>query len=148
MRLPGLGYRLVLVGAAVAVLVLELIAPLADGDAGAFATRISDNVFQYVYQPTTMSVLALLAFFALRAAWRAFAVRPGEATIVVVVAALFLIGSGPWATLIPGLSDTLVWITTYPANGVARGILIGISIGAVVATVRLLLGFDQPYLDR
>ncbi len=101
-----------------------------------------------MYQPLAMSVLGLLVFFALQAAWRALATRPGEAWIVVGIACFFLIAGGPWATFVPGLSDTLAWITIYPANAVARGILIGVGIGAVVATVRVLLGFDQPYLDR
>ncbi|CAA9280574.1 MAG: hypothetical protein AVDCRST_MAG93-3166 [uncultured Chloroflexia bacterium] len=147
-RMPGLGYRLVLVVATIMVVALELVAPLVGGSIGATTTAMSTRVFQYVYQPLAMSVLGLLVFFALQATWRALATRPGEAWIVVIVAVVFLLASGPWAALVPGLPETLAWMTIYPANGVARGLLLGISIAAVVATVRLLLGFDQPYLDR
>lgn len=147
-RMPGLGYRLVLAVAAITVLALELAVPSIGGSIGATAMTASTRVFQYIYQPLAMSVLGLLVFFALQATWRALATRPAEAWIIVVVAVIFLLANGPWAALVPGLPETLAWVTIYPANGVARGILIGISIGAVVATVRLLLGFDQPYLDR
>jgi hypothetical protein len=147
-RMPGLGYRLVLVVAAITVFALEIVAPLVGGSIGATTTAISTRAYQYIYQPLAMSVLGLLVFFALQATWRALATRPGEAWIVVIVAVVFLVGSGPWAALVPGLPEMLAWMTIYPANGVARGLLLGISIGAVVTTVRLLLGFDQPYLDR
>jgi hypothetical protein len=30
----------------------------------------------------------------------------------------------------------------------ARALIIGAAIGAVIAGVRVLLGFDQPFLDR
>lgn len=115
---------------------------------GAGAAAATNFMFQYIYQPLAGSLLALLAFFALRAAWRAFQVRPGEAAIIVSVAAAFLIVSGPWAALVPGLEAALDWIRAYPVLGVARGLLIGVGIGALVTSVRVLLGLDQPYLDH
>lgn len=112
------------------------------------ATGFAGEIFRYVYQPLASSILALLTFFALRAAWRALQMRPGEASIILAVAVIFLLANGPWAAAIPGLSEVLQWIRAYPVLGVARGLLLGIGIGALVASVRLLLGFDQPYLDR
>ena len=109
---------------------------------------VTGEVLRYVYQPLAGSLLALLTFFALRAAWRALQVRPGEASVILGVAVLFLLASGPWAALLPGLRETLDWIEAYPVLGVARGLLLGVGIGALVASTRLLLGFDQPYLDR
>ena len=49
---------------------------------------------------------------------------------------------------LPVLSDSVKWISDYVALAGARGLLIGAALGAVVAGVRVLLGFDQPYLDR
>jgi hypothetical protein len=112
------------------------------------ATGLAGAIFHYVYQPLAGSILALLTFFALRAAWRALQVRPGEASIILVVAVIFLLASGPWAAVVPGLSEVLQWIRAYPVLGVARGLLLSIGIGALVASIRLLFGFDQPYLDR
>lgn len=109
---------------------------------------LSNDVLRYVYQPLASSILALLTFFALRAAWRAFQVRPSEAAIILGVAVVLLLANGPWSALVPGLNETLAWMRAYPVLGVARGLLLGIGIGALVASVRLLLGLDQPYLDR
>jgi hypothetical protein len=111
-------------------------------------TGLAGEMFRYVYQPLAGSILALLTFFVLRAAWRVLQVRPGEASIILGVAVIFLLASGPWAAAVPGLTEVLQWIRAYPVLGVARGLLLGIGIGALVASVRLLLGFDQPYLDR
>jgi hypothetical protein len=112
------------------------------------ASGPAGEIFRYVYQPLAVSILALLSVFALRAAWRALHARPGEASIILAVAVLFLLANGPWAAMIPGLSELLQWIRAYPVLGVARGVLLGIGIGALVAGARVLLGFDQPYLDR
>ncbi len=112
------------------------------------AATLMGEILRYVYQPLAGSLLALLTFFALRAAWRALHLRPGEASIMLGVAVVFLLASGPWAALLPGLRETLDWIEAYPVLGVARGLLLGVGIGALVASARLLLGVDQPYLDR
>lgn len=109
---------------------------------------LTGAIFRYAYQPLAGSVLALLTFFALRAAWRALQLRPGEASVILAVALVFLLASGPWAAFVPGLSAVLAWVREYPVLGVTRGLLLGIGIGAVVASTRLLLGLDQPYLDR
>lgn len=111
-------------------------------------TTLTAAIFRYAYQPLAGSVLALLTFFTLRAAWRALQLRPGEASIILAVALVFLLASGPWAALVPGLGTVLTWISAYPVLGVTRGLLLGIGIGALVASTRLLLGLDQPYLDR
>jgi hypothetical protein len=140
--------NLVVVVSAVAVFGIELYAGLAGGDVSAPLTAFSAGIFQYAYEPLATAILALLTFFALRAAWHALHARPAEALPIVLVAAIFLIAGGPWAAFVPGLAETLDWIRLYPALGVARGLLLGVGIGALVASVRLLLGFDQPYLDR
>lgn len=142
----GWPYSLVLIIALITTFVLGVLPSVAGGVE--FFAAITGAVFQYVYQPLAGSVLALLTFFALRAVWRALQLRPAEASIIVGVAIVFLLASGPWAELVPGLSATLAWIQAYPVLGVARGLLLGIGIGALVASVRLLLGLDQPYLDR
>lgn len=147
-RARGWPYSVALVVVAVAVFALELVSGLSVGVASTTVTGLTTEVFRYVYEPLAMSILALLTFFALRAAWRALQARPGDALLILLPAVVFLIGSGPWSAFVPGVRETLDWIRGYPALGVARGLLLGVGLGALVAAVRLLLGFDQPYLDR
>jgi hypothetical protein len=40
------------------------------------------------------------------------------------------------------------WINDYVVLAGARGLLIGVALGTLVASMRVLLGFDQPYIDR
>lgn len=147
-RASGWPYSITLIAVALIVFTVEIVSGTAVGPLAAQAGELASDAFRYVYQPLATSILALLTFFALRAAWRALHARPGEAVPILIVAVVFLLAGGPWASALPGLQETLDWVRSYPALGVARGILLGVALGAVVATVRLLLGFDQPYLDR
>jgi hypothetical protein len=104
--------------------------------------------FRLVYEPLAGSLLALLAFFSLSAVLRALRRRNPEALVIVVVATLVLISQVPPVTLLPFVGDGMRWFNDVLVMAGARGLLIGAAIGAMVAGVRVLLGFDLPYLDR
>ncbi len=107
------------------------------------------DVFHAIYEPMAASFLALLAFFSLSAALRALRRRTADALVIVIVAALVLaINASPQLATLPVLGSSVSWVSDYVALAGARGLLIGAALGAVVAGVRVLLGFDQPYLDR
>lgn len=105
------------------------------------------DVFRAFYQPLAGSFLALLAFFSLSAALRSLRRRTLDAVVIIVVALVVLVLAAipqAQALLGPGVG----WVSDYVALAGARGLLLGAALGAVVAGVRVLLGFDQPYLDR
>lgn len=107
------------------------------------------DVFRAFYEPLAGSFLALLAFFSLSAALRALRRRTLDALIILIVATLvLLIAALPQLGDLPMLGAGVGWVGDYVALAGARGLLIGAAIGAVVAGVRVLLGFDQPFLDR
>lgn len=78
------------------------------------------------------------------------AMRSGriEAVFVVAVALIALIIQLPPLTLVPIIGQTVQWVNDYLVAAGARGLLLGSAIGALVAGVRLLIGFDMPYADR
>jgi len=78
------------------------------------------------------------------------AVRSGraEAIFVVVVALLALILQLPLLAVIPVIGQAVQWLNDYLVAAGARGLLLGSAIGALVAGIRLLIGFDMPYADR
>lgn len=153
-RQPDWGYSLVLILSMLIVIIAGTLVPLRTQD-GSFTLPNSlveqpiRDLFRAFYQPLASSFLALLAFFSLSAALRALRRRTADALVIVIVALLVLALAGlPQAAALPVLGESMRWISDYVALAGARGLLIGTALGAIVAGVRVLLGFDQPYLDR
>jgi hypothetical protein len=146
-------YSLVLLLGMLAVIVVGIFFPIPTEQGGiTFPPNLAQQpiryFFQAVYEPIAGSLLALLAFFSLSAALRAFRRRSPEAIVIVVVAALVLVAQLPPLAALPGVGVTFAWLNDYLALAGARGLLIGAAIGALVAGVRVLIGFDMPYIDR
>lgn len=146
------GYSVVLIGGMLAVIVAGIFFPLPGASGFVLPVTLAEvpirTFFRTVYEPLAASLLALLAFFSLSAALRALRRRSVEATVIVVVAGLVLLAQLPPVAVLPGVGPALQWLNDYVSLAGARGLLIGAAIGAFVAGVRLLLGFDTPYLDR
>lgn len=151
-RSPDWGYSLVLLLGMAAVIVAGIFFPLPGGSGfvlpGSLAEVPIRTFFRAVYEPLAASLLALLAFFSLSAALRALRRGSAEATVIIVVAALVLMAQLPPVAALPGVGVATQWLNDYVALAGARGLLIGAAIGAFVAGIRVILGFDTPYLDR
>lgn len=120
------------------------------GESTADVTRSQtfQDLVAWVYTPLSISLLALLTFFAISAAIRALGDGNRQAMVIIVVAALMLLVQLPLLSFIPYLDVAVQWIQDYIALAGLRGLIFGASIGAIVASVRILLGIDLPYLDR
>lgn len=146
-------YSLVLLAGMLLVIVVGIFFPLPGSSASimlpsSLAEQPIHLLFSAVYEPLASSLLALLAFFSLSAALRALGRRSADAIVIVVVAVAVLISQLPPIYALPGVAMVVQWMNDYVALAGARGLLIGAAIGALVASVRVLLGFDLPYLDR
>ena len=103
-------------------------------------------LFRYVYQPLEATLGALLAFFAVSAAYRAFRVQSVEAGILLVSTLLALVVQLPVVgTLVPYLAELRVWLFAVPVTAGVRGILLGVALGTIVTSLRVLLAVDYPY---
>ena len=144
------GYSLILLASMLSVIVVGIFVPVnAQLDLPRNLAEEPIRVFfRTLYEPVAASLLALLAFFSLNAAFRAFQRRNPEAIVIVVVAVFVLIVQLPPLAALPIFGPSVQWLNEYIALAGARGLLIGSAIGALVAGIRVLLGFDQPYLDR
>jgi hypothetical protein len=152
-RQPDWYYSLVLLLAMLIVIISGTVVGLSSGGYTLFPSSLVEqpirDLFRAFYEPLAGSFLALLAFFSLSAALRAVRRRTADALVILIVAVLVLaLNALPQSQAFPILGDSVRWISDYVALAGARGLLIGTAIGAVVAGVRVLLGFDQPYLDR
>jgi len=104
-------------------------------------------VFSYVYHPLQATTAALLAFFGIQGAYRAFRLRTGEAAVLLVTALFALLAQLPIAGEIsPILPRLRQWMVAVPGAAGMRGILLGVSLGAIVASLRILIGIERPYM--
>lgn len=157
-RRPDWIYSLVLLVAMLAVILSGTVIGLTSDAAGnvgyvlfpqSLVEQPVRDLFRAFYQPLASSFLALLAFFSLSAALRALRRRTADALVITLVALVVLaVTALPQTQALPLLGDSVRWVSDYIALAGARALLLGASIGAVIAGVRVLLGFDQPYLDR
>jgi hypothetical protein len=155
-RRPDWGYSVVMLVAMLLIIVSGTVVGIWD-DGGAkiviFPQSLVEQpvreLFRAFYQPLAASFLALLAFFGLSAALRALRRRTADALVIVIVAIVVLaLAALPQLAALPLLGDSVGWVREYVALASARGLLLGAALGALVAGVRILLGFDQPFLDR
>jgi hypothetical protein len=106
-------------------------------------------IFQWVYQPLGAALFSLLAFFITTALFRAARIRNAESIVLLLVALVVVVGLAPFSATPPidVVADTTQWILDYPALAGIRAIILGVAFGAVATSLRVLLGFDRPYLD-
>ncbi len=106
-----------------------------------------DFLFWNTHLPMSSTMFALLAFFVASASYRAFRARTPEATLLLVSAILVMIGRVPLGNYIwdklPLLGD---WIMSYPNMAGQRAIMIGIALGVVSTSLRIILGIERTYL--
>ncbi|MGC9359038.1 MAG: hypothetical protein ACP5G7_01515 [Anaerolineae bacterium] len=127
------------------VLLAGLLAALGLGLARPTGTELQ-WLFDYVYEPLQATMAALLAFFGIQGAYRAFRLRSGEAAVLLVSALFALLAQLPIASAIsPVLPRLRQWMVTVPAAAGMRGILLGVSLGAIIASLRILFGVERPY---
>ena len=112
--------------------------------------------YEYALKPLTATMFALLAFYVASAAFRAFRYKNFEALLLLLTAFIILLGrtySGVWLT--SGLPDWLsglkienlsLFILQVINTAGNRAIMIGISLGIVSTSLKILLGVDRSYL--
>ncbi|TET84072.1 MAG: hypothetical protein E3J37_04300 [Anaerolineales bacterium] len=110
-------------------------------------------LFNYIQLPVEASLMALLTISLAVAGFRLVSRRRDPFSLIfVVVAMLVLLGTGPW--LVASDSDAYImlgqlrnWVAQVWASGGARGILLGVALGAILTGLRVLLAVDRPYGD-
>lgn len=125
------------------VLTIKTDPPMVWGKEGRVFTWLYDHVFA----PCNSTMFALLAFFVVSAAFRAFRARNTEAGLLLFSAILVLLGRAPIGRAIAGwIPDVSDWIINVPNNGSRRAIIMGAALGAVATGLRILLGLERSHL--
>jgi hypothetical protein len=108
-------------------------------------------LFQYVQLPVETSLMALLAVSLVYAAARLLRRNPNIfsvvfiSTVLLVLLGASILGAGNFGVISDAVNGVDDWIRQVPAAAGARGLLIGIALGAVAAGLRILIGTDRPF---
>lgn len=112
-----------------------------------------DWIYQNVYNPLSATMFAMLAFYVASASFRSFRARNPEATLLLLAAFLVMLGRVPVGDVLTGflpegyrLSNFADWIMNVPNKAGQRAIMIGIALGIVSTSLRLMLGIERSHL--
>src|SRR5262249_49105490 len=111
--------------------------------------RAFTSLYAHSFAPCNATMFALLAFFIASAAFRAFRARNVDAALLLGSAILIMLGRVPLGRAIsswlPSISD---WIIDIPNNAGRRAIMMGAALGAIVTSLRVILGLERSHLGR
>jgi hypothetical protein len=106
-------------------------------------------LYDYVFVALQGTMFSLLAFFVASAAYRAFRARTPEATVLLLAAILVMWGRVPLGEyLIPDVGQIAQWIMSVPNTAAQRGILIGVSLGGIATSIKIICGIERSYLGE
>jgi hypothetical protein len=142
---PGWGYSFVLYAGMLATIAIGLWANGKEALNGALTAF--GWIYSFVMVPLQGTMFAILAFFIASAAYRSFRARSREAAVLLVAAVIVMMGRVPLGEyLIPISGDITQWILNVLNASVRRAILIGISLGAVALSLKIIFGVERAYL--
>ena len=113
-----------------------------------------DWLYNNIYTPLSATMFAMLAFYVASASYRAFRARNFQATLLLVAAFLVLSGRVLFDEIVFGflpadwkilstISDFIMQVLNTAGQ---RAILIGIALGTVSTSLKIILGIERSYL--
>lgn len=114
-------------------------------------------IYEYIFKPLTATTFAMLAFYVASAAFRAFRAKNLEAGLLLGTAFIILLGRTAAGTYLTGglegtileqlqidkLTVTIMKVFNTAGN---RAIMLGIALGLVSTSLKVMLGIDRSYL--
>lgn len=150
---PGWFYSLFVLLGFLLVIIANVLAPFLGWGQGA-NNQANAWLFTNVVAVGGATLAGLVAFFLVFAAYKVLRTRRTPMTVIFVISlVLALVVLAPWPSFMPNpsltssatLRDLLTAIVHVPAVAGARGLLLGIALGAIATGIRVLLGLDRPY---
>lgn len=105
--------------------------------------------FNNVLVPAQSTLFAMLAFYIASAAYRAFRVRNWVAAVLLVTASVVMLRILPLPEPLASWNAAIVrWTLAVPNLAAKRAILIGVGLGGVAYSMKILLGIERSYMGR
>ncbi len=112
-----------------------------------------DWLYVNMFIPLSATMYSILAFFVASASYRAFRARNFEATLLLVAGFFVMIGRVPVGDVLVAfmpegwrLSDLANWVMNFPQSAGQRAIMIGIGLGVVSTSLRVILGIERAHI--
>jgi len=155
-RMPGWAYSVFVFLGAAGMIVLGLY----NGGAGPFQVAPRDRLtwfqwgYNYIQVPCGATIFSILAFFMASAAVRTFRAKNFSAALLLTAAVVVMFGRVPVSETIgqavfsnPRVFPDLVgWTMERPNLAAKRGILLGMSLGMISQSLRVLFGIERSYM--
>lgn len=144
-QVPGWGYSFVLY---LGIVVTILVGFWAKGEIKVDGAQTGFGwMYDYMMVPLQGTMFSILAFFIASAAYRAFRARSREASVLLIAAVIVMMGRVPLGQfLLPWTWDVTQWLLNVMNSAVRRAILIGVSMGSIALSLKIILGIERAYL--
>jgi hypothetical protein len=107
------------------------------------------RIFDNILVPAEATLFSMLAFYIASAAYRAFRVRTWLAAILLVTAFIIMLRMIPLPGPLFNANSVLVrWILAVPNMAAKRAIIIGVGLGSIAYSMKILLGIERSYMGR
>ena len=107
------------------------------------------NFFEYIVVPCQSTLFSMLAFYIASAAYRAFRVRTLLATVLLGTAFIVMLRMIPLPEPFSTWnSDVVRWILAVPNMAAKRAIIIGVGLGAISYSMKIILGIERGYMGK
>ena len=113
--------------------------------------------YKSIFNTLQATMFSILAFYIVSTAFRSFRIKSAQAFMLFIVAALLILGKVPigdliWTKMLGWtglqLGAIVEWIMHVPAVAARRGIMIGVSIGAIVISMKIIFGIERQYMGK
>jgi len=114
---------------------------------GGIRGRLISLTYQSVLVPLNATMFSILAFYMASAAFRAFRARTLVATVLLITAMVVMLGRISMGDYLwEHLPSFTEWIMTVPNMAQKRGILLGVALGSLATSLRIIAGIERSYL--
>ena len=112
-------------------------------------------VYNYMMFPLQGTMFAIIAFFVASVAFRSFRAKNLESGLLLVAALILLLGRVPLGEMLwdrsigmlgLGAGQVVDWIMENLNLAARRGILLGITLGVLATSLKILFGIEKNYL--
>ena len=112
------------------------------------------QLFLYTSAAINATVFSLLAFYISSAAYRAFRARSAQAAALLLAAVIMMLGRVPIGDSIsfwthwglPSINEISQWILNVPNLAAKRAIILGVGLGSLLMSLKIILGIERTYL--